>query len=411
MIVLESKKMHELHRLIDRVARSQISVLILGETGVGKELTAKAVHERSPRSAAPFVRLNCAALSESLIDAELCGHEKGAFTGAVDSKAGLHEAADGGTIFLDEVGEMPLATQVKFLRVLEEREVLRVGGREPIQIDVRVVSATNRDLKAEIAKGTFREDLYFRLNGISLAVPPLRERTEEILALAALFMTQTCERDGVPIPALSPEAERLLTSYRWPGNVRELRNAMERAVLLADGIIDVAQLPPELVEDHWPSFDTSLDAPTVEVTQEDLDAPEDDRALEAQLALYERQQLLAALIRTKGNQTEAAERLKISRRTLLRRLDEHDLRDELDARGLLRGGDRVDIDQLEGGASSDDAEVTQSGRGLKTRVRDYERGKILAALKASDGKLQKAADALGISPRVLKRRIDRDFED
>ncbi|MEQ9497794.1 MAG: sigma 54-interacting transcriptional regulator [Deltaproteobacteria bacterium] len=406
MIVLKSKKMQEVHRLIDRIARSRISVLVLGETGVGKELTAKAIHERSPRSNAPFVRLNCAALSESLIDAELFGHEKGAFTGATDSRAGLLEAAQGGTIFLDEVGEMPLATQVKFLRVLEEREVLRVGGREPIAIDVRVVSATNRDLKAEIAAGNFREDLYFRLNGISLAVPPLRERTEEILDLARLFIEDTCERDGISVPAVTPEAERVLTTYRWPGNVRELRNAMERAVLLADGAIEVAQLPPELVDEQWPTFEDTLEPPTLDERHE-----RDDRRLEEAMALYERQQLLAALIRTRGNQTEAADRLKISRRTLLRRLDEHDLRDELEARGLLRGATRVDVDMLEGGDEADDPEITHTGRGLKTKVRDFERGRILDALKASDGRLEQAAETLGISPRVLKRRIDRDFDD
>ncbi|MEQ8276934.1 MAG: sigma 54-interacting transcriptional regulator [Deltaproteobacteria bacterium] len=409
MIVLKSKKMEEVHRLIDRIARSRISVLVLGETGVGKELTAKAIHERSPRSNAPFVRLNCAALSESLIDAELFGHEKGAFTGATDSRAGLLEAAEGGTIFLDEVGEMPLATQVKFLRVLEEREVLRVGGREPISIDVRVVSATNRDLKAEIAAGNFREDLYFRLNGISLAVPPLRERTEEILDLARLFIEGACERDGIAVPTVTPEAQRVLERYRWPGNVRELRNAIERAVLLADGTIDVVQLPPELTDEQWPKFEDTLDPPTLD--EREARDERDDRRLEEAMALYERQQLLAALIRTRGNQTEAADRLKISRRTLLRRLDEHDLRDELEARGLLRGATRVDVDMLEGGDEADDPEITHTGRGLKTKVRDFERGRILDALKASDGRLEQAAETLGISPRVLKRRIDRDFDD
>jgi two-component system response regulator AtoC len=409
VIVLKSKKMEEVHRLIDRIARSRISVLVLGETGVGKELTAKAIHERSPRSNAPFVRLNCAALSESLIDAELFGHEKGAFTGATDSRAGLLEAAEGGTIFLDEVGEMPLATQVKFLRVLEEREVLRVGGREPISIDVRVVSATNRDLKAEIAAGNFREDLYFRLNGISLAVPPLRERTEEILDLARLFIEGACERDGIAVPTVTPEAQRVLERYRWPGNVRELRNAIERAVLLADGTIDVVQLPPELTDEQWPKFEDTLDPPTLD--EREARDERDDRRLEEAMALYERQQLLAALIRTRGNQTEAADRLKISRRTLLRRLDEHDLRDELEARGLLRGATRVDVDMLEGGDEADDPEITHTGRGLKTKVRDFERGRILDALKASDGRLEQAAETLGISPRVLKRRIDRDFDD
>ena len=409
-MIIESPKMQEVDRLVRRVAASRISVLILGETGVGKELTARSIHDRSPRHAAPFVRLNCAALSESLIDSELFGYEKGAFTGAVQAKAGLIEAAEGGTVFLDEVGEMPLQTQVKLLRVLEEREVLRVGGLETKKIDVRVVSATNRDLKAEIAAGTFREDLYFRLNGIAIHVPPLRERTEEILALAKHFIERTCERDGVPIVPLGEEAQQLLLGYAWPGNVRELRNAMERAVLLAEARIEPEHLPPELHAATFQTFDDATDAATIETPG----SSSDDAALDDELAEFEREQLMSALVRMGGNQTEAAERLKISRRTLLRRLDEHGLRDDLAARGLLRGHDRLDVAALEdeGRAApyvEPSAEETQSGRGLRTKVGDFEREKILEALKGTDGQLERAADTLGVSPRVLRRRIAKYF--
>ncbi|MEQ8571833.1 MAG: sigma 54-interacting transcriptional regulator [Deltaproteobacteria bacterium] len=303
--VIASSAMQQLYDLIDRIAVGSISVLIFGETGVGKEVTAEAVHLRSRRRDGPFVRLNCAALTESIIESELFGYEKGAFTGAVASKRGLIEAADGGTLFLDEIGELPLSSQVKLLRVLEERRVRRVGALESHPVDVRIVAATNRDLEREIAAGSFREDLYFRLNGMPLEVPPLRLRKSEIAALAERFVTLVCTRDPhlVP-PPISTQALAHLERYDWPGNIRELRNVIERAVLLAQGgTIEVEHVPLDGV-----------------VTSTKTAA-----ALPSQVQAFERDRIVAALAACDGNQTQAAERLGIARRTLINRLDQYDI--------------------------------------------------------------------------------------
>ena len=227
-------EMQRLTRLCGLVAASELSVLLAGETGVGKEVFAERIHHGSPRSGGPFVRLNTAALPEPLLESELFGYERGAFTGAVRSKPGLLEVAMGGTVFLDEVGELPLATQAKLLRVLEAREVLRLGGLAPRPIDVRFVAATNRELPTLVAQERFRGDLYFRLNGITLHVPPLRERVREIAELALAFLLQASARAGRAPPSLSAEAVHALEGHTWPGNVRELKNTMERAVVLAD---------------------------------------------------------------------------------------------------------------------------------------------------------------------------------
>jgi DNA-binding NtrC family response regulator len=302
--------------MIDRIAASAINVLILGDTGVGKEVMARRLHERSPRADAPLLCLNCAALSESLLESELFGYERGAFTGATQSKPGLLESAQGGTVFLDEVGEMPLTLQAKLLRVLEQREVLRIGALKPRPIDVRFLSATNRDLEAEIGASRFRRDLYFRLNGISIAIPPLRERVHEIEPLARAFVAEACaqSRRG-KVPDLSPAALALLKRYAWPGNIRELRNAMERAVVLCAGdVIGLEHLPADKM------------APVVELGQ----APS-GREVEALAALYgsdpeaERARILDALTECRGNQTQAATRLGISRRTLVTKLGQYNL--------------------------------------------------------------------------------------
>jgi len=246
-VVVPDGTMQKLYKLIKRIASSPISVLLLGETGVGKEVMAETIHRESPRASKQMLRINCAALSEQLLESELFGHERGAFTGAVVTKPGLLETAHGGTVFLDELGEMPLSTQAKLLRVLEDRQVQRVGGLKPKPIDVRFVAATNRDLEAEIGAGRFRQDLYFRLNGIAVTIPPLRERVDEIEGLATAFILHACQksqRDDVPL--LSPQALALLKAYTWPGNIRELRNVMERAVLLStDGVITPEHLPVE----------------------------------------------------------------------------------------------------------------------------------------------------------------------
>jgi two-component system, NtrC family, response regulator AtoC len=303
--------MKQLYRLLERIAAGEISVLLLGETGVGKEVVAEAVHRMSPRKEGPFLRLNCAALSETLLESELFGHEKGAFTGAVEPKQGLLETAQHGTVFLDELGELPMPIQVKLLRVIEERRVLRVGGLQPRPIDVRFVSATNRDLEAEIERGTFRRDLFYRLNGFSLMIPPLRERTSEIRPLAEEFVrsiSSSMKRSSVP--QISKEAWSMLHSYRWPGNIRELKNVIERAVLLADDIIGPAHLPIEKMTTAI--VNAPKPAPIAIDPQADL---------RSELGLIERQKILETLDRCGGNQSRAAKELGIARSTLLARLE------------------------------------------------------------------------------------------
>ncbi len=236
--------MVKLLRLIEQVAPSRASVLIQGETGTGKELVAEMIHRASPRAKAPLVRLNCAALSESLLESELFGHEKGSFTGAITRREGRFELAAGGTFFLDEVSEIPLATQVKLLRFLQERTFERVGGNETLKVDVRILAASNRDLRQRIAEGLFREDLYYRLNVVTLEIPPLRERVSDIPELAMFFLRRYAQENGKRIDGFSDEALRALAGYAWPGNVRELENAVERAVVLCDGArVEARHLP------------------------------------------------------------------------------------------------------------------------------------------------------------------------
>ncbi|MBK6687375.1 MAG: sigma 54-interacting transcriptional regulator [Deltaproteobacteria bacterium] len=293
-VIVEAPVMRELYGLVDRVAKAPISVLLLGETGVGKELIAAALHERSRRSG-PFVRINCAALSEQLIESELFGHEKGAFTGAESAKTGLLELADQGTIFLDEVGELAAGTQAKLLRALEERSFLRVGGTSPRSVEVRVVAATNRDLPALAETEGFRADLYYRLNGITLVVPPLRDRVQEILPMARWFARRFARSAGLSAPTILPEAEALLEGYRWPGNVRELRNAIERAVLLAEaGGIAARHLPMDKLA----------------VPRAPAPSPPGSDELTAK-----RKEVVDALQRSGGNQKRAAELLGVSRQT------------------------------------------------------------------------------------------------
>jgi len=233
-IVGDSPSMQKLLQLVDQVAKSRASVLIIGESGTGKELIAEAIHRASPRAKAPLVRLNCAALAEGLLESELFGHERGAFTGALGRREGRFRQADQGTLFLDEVSEIPAATQVKLLRFLQERAFERVGGNETLHVDVRIIAATNRDLRALIDDGRFREDLFYRLNVVSLEIPPLRERPEDIAPLAMFFLSRYAEENGKRIDGFEEDALGLLRAYRWPGNVRELENAVERAVVLCD---------------------------------------------------------------------------------------------------------------------------------------------------------------------------------
>ncbi len=291
--------MAQVDRLVNVVAPSGLSVLLLGETGVGKEVIAQRIHALSPRASGPFVRVNCASLTESLLESELFGHEKGAFTGAVQSTRGLVEAADGGTLFLDEIGEMPLITQAKVLHLVENREVRRVGSAQARAVDVRFTSATNRDLEAAVEAGTFRQDLYYRLNGISVRIPPLRERRGEIHELARTFVAAAA-RSGPP-PPIARATVDCLEAHKWPGNVRELRNVMERAIVLSGG----GELRPEHL-----------------LLVQSTAAPAD---LRSDLQAIERQRIERALAEARGNQTRAAEILGISRRTLINRMETYDL--------------------------------------------------------------------------------------
>jgi len=316
-MVVRDPAMLALYEQVTRAARSPISVLVLGETGVGKEVLARTIHERSPRARAPFLELNCAALPLSLLEAELFGHEKHAFTGAGQARPGLLEAADKGTIFLDEVGELPAAIQIKLLRVLEDRKVTRIGGRTSRQLDLRFIAATNRDLVAEVAAKQFREDFFFRLNGVSFTIPPLRARTAEIAPLAERFLaavSQTLDRTE-PL-RLSPEVVRYLEGHRWPGNVRELRNVIERAAVLACGdIIVPADLPGHITQlDRGPARPTPLPAPAPPTPLPATAGP----LPEAEAT--ERERIVQALEQCAGNQTRAARLLGISLRTLVNRL-------------------------------------------------------------------------------------------
>jgi transcriptional regulator with GAF, ATPase, and Fis domain len=266
-MVGSSPKMLELQRLIAKVAPSTSTVLVLGESGTGKELLARAIHRNSPRANGPFVAINCAALTDTLLESELFGHEKGAFTGAVGQKKGKLEVAAGGTVFLDEIGEMAPLLQAKLLRVLQERQMERVGGTQTVKLDIRMVAATNRDLEEEVRKGNFRQDLYYRLNVVTLKSPPLRERAEDIIPLANHFAKRFGERCGRPITGIAPAARAYLQSYSWPGNVRELENALERAVVLgsSDTILP-EDLPENIREGSQPAevsttiYDDALNA-------------------------------------------------------------------------------------------------------------------------------------------------------
>jgi DNA-binding NtrC family response regulator len=298
----KSSRMLDVYKLVARVAPTSATVLVVGESGTGKELVARAIHSHSTRSTRSFVPVNCTALSESLLESELFGHARGAFTGAVAAKRGLFELADAGTLFLDEIGDMGARMQAQLLRTLQDGEVRPVGGTESIRVDVRLVCATNRDLEAEVKAGRFREDLYFRINVVTVRLPPLRDRPDDIPILVAHFLAKIARRDGRPQASLSREALDRLRQHRWPGNVRELENAIERAVALAKGVVLRSDLP-------------------FEVQGEALSAPSgiiDDRP---PLAELERRYIALVLAEAGGNKKRAAERLGIDRRTLYRALE------------------------------------------------------------------------------------------
>lgn len=328
-IVLRDPAMQALYKSAARAAQALISVLILGETGVGKEVLAQTIHQHSPRAKGPFVGLNCTALPESLLESELFGYEKGAFTGASQPRPGLFESARGGTVFLDEVGELPPSIQVKLLRPLQERQVLRVGARAPRNVDVRFIAATNRDLEAEVARGAFRQDLFFRLGGIVLTIPPLRRRVSEIEPLARGFVAGACRQlDRHEMPLLAPETLSALERYPWPGNVRELRNVIDRAVVLCEGdtlfpehlpskLTDGSPRLPPASQSGMPRGPAALEHPP----RDHVESLEPPRL--AGKDGDERRRIMAALERCAGNQTHAAALLGISRRTLITRIETH----------------------------------------------------------------------------------------
>jgi two-component system NtrC family response regulator len=303
-IVGKSVQMQEVLQTVSKVATADATVMIFGESGTGKELIAKALHEQSGRSGDPFIQLSCAALPETLLESELFGYEKGAFTGAVGSRPGRFELADGGSLFLDEIGEISLTVQVKLLRVLEQRSFERLGSSKTIDVDVRLIGATNRDLTAMIKEGTFREDLYYRLNVIPINMPPLRERHGDIRLLAEHFLNRYA-----PSKKLTGEALELLENYPWPGNVRELQNTIERTTILCrDDLIDGKDLPEEVKRGKTPAAaGVKLPAEGVEMEK------------------VERELITQALERTGGNRTRAAELLGISRHTLLYRIDKYEI--------------------------------------------------------------------------------------
>ncbi|MEX2270834.1 MAG: sigma-54 dependent transcriptional regulator [Vicinamibacterales bacterium] len=312
-LIGSSEAMEEVFHLIDRAGPTESTVLIMGESGTGKELVAEAVHLASARREKPFVKLNCAAIPEALLESELFGHERGAFTGAVGRKTGQFEAADGGTLLLDEIGDMTLATQAKILRVLQEREVQRVGGTQTLRVDVRILASTNKDLERAAAGGEFRDDLYYRLNVVTIRVPPLRDRRSEIPELADHFLADANVRIGRSIRRLAPDAMAALLEYHWPGNVRELKNAIERAVVVNDGeTLALASLPPPI---------RPVDASGAATSRrwEGLEG----LPLDEKVAQLERAFVIDALTRAEGIQAAAARLLGVSERSVWHLVKKH----------------------------------------------------------------------------------------
>jgi two-component system response regulator AtoC len=312
-ILAKSQKMQDIFRTISKIAEYKTTVLVAGESGVGKELVARAIHHRSSRRGGPFVAVNCGAIPENLLESELFGHKKGAFTDAVHDRRGLFEEADGGSLFLDEIGELPLALQVKLLRVLEDEKIRRVGDTRDLKVDVRIITATHRDLTAETKAGRFREDLFYRLNVLPILVPPLRDRREDIPLLIDHFVARNNNRLGTSIRGLDTESRRLLFEYPWPGNVRELENTIERAMVLAEGDQIVAQdLPDRLRE--------ARDPVQMQLASGELSVKKTTRIIEEIL-------IRRALQKTKGNRTRAAEVLEISHRALLYKIKDYQITD------------------------------------------------------------------------------------
>jgi transcriptional regulator with PAS, ATPase and Fis domain len=372
-IIGKSDKIQEMKKVIEQVAPSDISVLIVGESGTGKEMIAKALHNRSNRKNEQMVSVNCGAIPEGILESELFGHEKGSFTGAIGQRKGYFEIASKGSIFLDEIGEMSLYTQVKLLRVLEEKEFLRVGGNVPIKVDTRVIASTNKDLELAVNKGEFRKDLYYRLKAVTIYVPPLRERKEDIELLVNTFMEDFKKRNNISVKGISPEAVRVLKEYSWPGNVRELKNLIESVIILNKGeVIKVADLPEnvrkineldrnlpvhlkitaekaereliyrtllvlgsemseikKLLTENLKFIQTFVPDKKFkyheQIPEEEISFKEDNEYGEVSLQFNEKELVKKALIKHKGNRKKAAKDLGISERTLYRKLHQFNL--------------------------------------------------------------------------------------
>jgi two-component system response regulator AtoC len=307
--VVHDPAMQRVYTLVERISDTPMTVLLLGETGVGKEIVCEAIHRRSSRRDRPLIKLNCAALPETLLESELFGHERGAFTGADRRKIGFFEAADGGTLFLDEIGDMPLALQAKLLRVLERKVITRVGGTTEVATDARLIAATHRDLDADVRAGRFRQDLLFRIGGFTIAIPPLRDRPGEIVPLAEHFARTTAAEQGRVAPKFTDDAREALTAYAWPGNVRELRNAIERALVLSSDAISASDLPDRL-------HDATHQIRPITRSSD----------VRGHLAEVERAAIVAALEADSNNQTRAARRLGLSRRALIYKMEKYGLK-------------------------------------------------------------------------------------
>jgi two-component system response regulator AtoC len=312
-ILAKSQSMQDIFRTIAKIAEFKTTVLISGESGTGKELVARALHQRSTRRSGSFVAVNCGAIPENLLESELFGHRKGAFTDASSDRRGLFEEADGGTLFLDEIGELPTALQVKLLRVLQDETIRRLGDTRDTKVDTRIVAATHRDLMAEVKAGRFREDLYYRLNVLPIVVPPLRSRREDIGLLIDHFVARNNARLGTATRGVDPEARRLLMEYSWPGNVRELENTIERAMVLSEGDLLVATDLPERIRE-------ARDPVQVQLASGELSIKKTTRVIEETL-------IRRALQKTKGNRTRAAEVLELSHRALLYKIKDYKITD------------------------------------------------------------------------------------
>jgi transcriptional regulator with PAS, ATPase and Fis domain len=412
-IVGETDGMHQVLERVVQIAPVAATVLVTGESGTGKELVARGIHALSPRRHKAFIAVNVAALSETLLESELFGHEKGAFTGAIDSRRGLFELAHGGTIFLDEIGEMPLATQTKLLRVLEQREFHRVGGEKPIKVDVRIVAATNQDLRQLVAIREFRRDLYFRLNVLSIELPPLRERREDIPLLVETFVREVSEDHDRDFPGISAEAMEILTAYSWPGNVRELRNLVESMVVLSPGrVIRPEDIPDEIRGGRGMSL---LPVPIARPSgNADTPATRDVRP-ELEFIFRTLVELRVDMddLRREFEAYRQGEPLQIAGEALLGRIRGGDPRAELEiAPYSPRNGHEEsahsDEDERGGSARSaaegeENVVVFRPGMTME----DMERQAIAAALAEVRGNRRKAAELLGIGERTLYRKISK----